>query len=224
LLHVTDPGSRRTATTQVALIETAERLFAERGIEAVSLRDVSAAAGQRNHSAAQYHFGDRAGLVAAVYEHRMGLVNERRHAMLAALPDEVIRAGGADPSTAAICAVMETVVVPLSDVVAETDGWYGRFLARARWDTFASAVVAELAVLSSYRQARALLSEQIRDQPPAVRHGRLEQVETLFIGTIAGWEWQRRRDLPHLPLPDFQAELVSTATAVMTAPVLAARH
>ena len=54
-----------------AIVEAAERLFAERGIEAVSLRDVSAAAGQRNHSAAQYHFGDRAQLV--VFAYRYGL-------------------------------------------------------------------------------------------------------------------------------------------------------
>ena len=72
----------RGVATREALVETAERLFAEQGIETVSLRDVSKAAGQRNHSAAQYHFGDRAGLVAAVYEHRMRHVNERRHAML----------------------------------------------------------------------------------------------------------------------------------------------
>src|SRR6478609_1182246 len=68
--------------TRIRLIETAEQLFAERGIEAVSLRDVCAAAGQRNHSAAQYHFGSRAGLVRAVFEHRMGVVNARRHAAL----------------------------------------------------------------------------------------------------------------------------------------------
>ena len=81
---------KRGDDARSALIEAAERLFAERGVEAVSLRDVSAAAGQRNHSAAQYHFGDRAGLIAAVYEARMSLVNERRAGLL----DRSTGAGG----------------------------------------------------------------------------------------------------------------------------------
>ena len=56
------------------------------------MRDVCAAAGQRNHSAAQYHFGDRMGLVVAVFEHRMRTVDERRHALLdLAADDDVAR-------------------------------------------------------------------------------------------------------------------------------------
>src|SRR6476646_10577007 len=116
--------TRRGDDARTALVDQAERLFAERGIESVSLRDVCAAAGQRNHSAAQYHFGDRAGLVAAVYDHRMAVVNERRHAMLDAIED---------PGD--VTAVVRAVVEPLAAVVVETAGWYGRFLARTQWDT-----------------------------------------------------------------------------------------
>lgn len=47
----------------VELLRTAERLMAERGVDAVSLREISAAAGQKNHSAAQYYFKDKLGLV-----------------------------------------------------------------------------------------------------------------------------------------------------------------
>src|SRR5215216_2582903 len=99
-------GRRELART--ALLDAAERLFAERGIEAVSLRDV-AAAGQRNHSAAQYHFGDRRGLVAAVFERRMRVVSERRHALL----DE-LEATGHDGDVDSIVAA---IVIPLTEVV-----------------------------------------------------------------------------------------------------------
>uniref|UniRef100_UPI0035C6F61D TetR family transcriptional regulator n=5 Tax=Nocardia seriolae TaxID=37332 RepID=UPI0035C6F61D len=44
------------------IILAAEQLIAERG-PAVPLRDIAAAAGQRNNSAIQYHFGSRDGLV-----------------------------------------------------------------------------------------------------------------------------------------------------------------
>lgn len=200
----------RSAATRVALIETAERLFAERGIETVSLRDVSRAAGQRNHSSAQYHFGDRAGLVAAVYEHRMRHVNERRQALLAAAES----AGRTDDVETLVAAIVE----PLAGVVAETDGWYGRFLARTQWDPFATEVVSELPVLAAYRRCLDLLAAALSSMPATVRRGRLEQMGALVVGTIAGWEWRRHRGQRVLPIGALQVELTATATAVLTTP------
>src|SRR5262245_50949587 len=115
-----DRGDR----ARLALIEHAERLFAEHGIEAVSLRDVSKAAGQRNHSAAQYHFGDRAGLLAAVYQARMSVINAHRAQLV-----EELRRDGREHD---IDALVAAFVVPLVALVGETHGWYGRFLARTR--------------------------------------------------------------------------------------------
>ena len=191
-------------------METAERLFAEQGIETVSLRDVSKAAGQRNHSAAQYHFGDRAGLVAAVYDHRMRHVNERRHGQL----DAAEAAGhGGD-----VAVLVAAVVEPLAAVVAETGGWYGRFLARTQWDTFANDVLVGLPVVSSYQRACDLLAAALPDTPTAVRASRVDQMTTLVIGTIAGWEWRRHRGEPGLTLDALCADLTTTIAALLTAP------
>src|SRR6476469_3497024 len=129
---------------RLEIIRAAERLFAERGIEAVSLRDVNLAAGQRNHSAAQYHFGDRAGLIAAVFEARMSGINEHRHRLLAELDS-----CGLD----VLPAVVEALVAPLVDALTTIPSWYGRFLARARWDTLAADVLAEHPAASSVRDA-----------------------------------------------------------------------
>ena len=60
----------RGDATRERLLLAAERLFAERGIEAVPLRDIRIAAGQRNSGAVQYHFGDRETLVRAIAQHR----------------------------------------------------------------------------------------------------------------------------------------------------------
>lgn len=63
--------------TRMALIDAAERLIAEQG-PAVSLRQVVAAAGQRNSAAIRYHFGTRDQLIAAVVEARQGEFEPRR--------------------------------------------------------------------------------------------------------------------------------------------------
>src|SRR3546814_11682895 len=66
------------------LILAAEILFAKGGIEGVSLRDIAAAAGQRNHHAVQYHFGIRDTLVQAVFDYRMDQMEAKRGEMLRA--------------------------------------------------------------------------------------------------------------------------------------------
>lgn len=70
------------------LILAAESLFARGGFENVSLREIAAAAGQKNHHAVQYHFGSREGLVTAIFRYRMGQMEERRGDMLAAAEAE----------------------------------------------------------------------------------------------------------------------------------------
>lgn len=198
-------GSRGDVTRRT-IVETAERLFAERGIETVSLRDVSAAAGQRNHSAAQYHFGDRAGLVAATIAHRMSHVNERRLARLALTEDADV--GG----------IVAAIVVPLVEIVEASAGWYGRFLARVQWDPFATGIAADLDVFTSYRHANRLLDAAL-DLPVKRRHSRIEQLTSLVIGTIAHWEDQRDRGAPRLDADDLADDLAATGTALVLAPI-----
>lgn len=73
-----------------ALISSARHLFAEQGIDAVSLREVARAAGHRNTNAVQYHFGDRDALVTAVVEPFEHDVGARRAALVDILASEVV--------------------------------------------------------------------------------------------------------------------------------------
>lgn len=52
--------------TKTVIVQTALRMFAERGIEGVSLSELRAASGQNNRSAIHYHFGNKDGLLDAV--------------------------------------------------------------------------------------------------------------------------------------------------------------
>jgi AcrR family transcriptional regulator len=73
---------RMSSDVPDALIRAAERLFAERGSDAVSLRDITAASGATNASAVQYHFGDRRGLVRAILSKHDVEIERRRHELL----------------------------------------------------------------------------------------------------------------------------------------------
>ena len=70
------------ADTRARLLESAERLFAERGVDAVSMREISREAGAKNVIAGQYWFGDKGGLIAALLEKHAPDVETARHTLL----------------------------------------------------------------------------------------------------------------------------------------------
>jgi AcrR family transcriptional regulator len=83
--------------TRDRILDAAERLFAEHGVAATSLRAVMKEAGA-NVAAVHYHFGSRAALLEALVARRAEPVNRRRIEMLDALeksqPDGPLPAEG----------------------------------------------------------------------------------------------------------------------------------
>jgi AcrR family transcriptional regulator len=71
---------QNSAKTRERLIDAAVELYGNRSIDAVSLREISVAAGQRNPNALQYHFGNREGLLQAIIDRHaagIGALRER---------------------------------------------------------------------------------------------------------------------------------------------------
>ena len=99
---------RDSEPTRRRLIATAERLFAERGIGAVSIREINVAAGQHNASALHYHFGSREGLLQAVLSQHVAAIRDRRLALLAEL-----RADGVPDLRTAARVLVEPPAEPL---------------------------------------------------------------------------------------------------------------
>jgi AcrR family transcriptional regulator len=88
------PSSRtrrdpRREATRIALIEKAEALIAEFGVEGVSTRQIGAAIGSANNNVVAYHFGSKEELITAIYHHRLPAIEARRAELLA----QVDRAG-----------------------------------------------------------------------------------------------------------------------------------
>ena len=73
--------------TRQRLMDTAERLFARYGIDAVTPRQIVLASHERNQSAIHYHFGSKEGLLATLHASRMAEINGRRRELLQALPE-----------------------------------------------------------------------------------------------------------------------------------------
>jgi AcrR family transcriptional regulator len=100
----------RSAQTRTQFIETAQRLFAERSIDSVSLNEITVAAGQKNRNALQYHFGSREGLLQAIIDTHSSRVSELRKQYLE---------GTALPSDNAARTAAQALVKPLTDYVNE---------------------------------------------------------------------------------------------------------
>jgi AcrR family transcriptional regulator len=101
--------------TRERLLSAGERLFATRGIDAVSVRDITDAAGA-NLAAINYHFGSRHGLIVAIVQRRADQLGQRRSELL----DELERAGAVD-----LRSVIQAMVLPTAELVAADPS--GRF-------------------------------------------------------------------------------------------------
>lgn len=71
----------QASATRMRLLDAAEQLFAERGIDATSLRAITAAAGA-NLASVNYHFGSKDALFREVVARRIGPINAERLRLL----------------------------------------------------------------------------------------------------------------------------------------------
>ena len=79
------PGTgSRSAATRERILDSAEKLFAERGYYGVSIRDVTGAA-DVDVALVSYHFGSKQGLLEAVFLRRAADLNDERLALLDAV-------------------------------------------------------------------------------------------------------------------------------------------
>jgi AcrR family transcriptional regulator len=103
---------------RTAILAAAERLYADRGLGDVTLRDIVAEANV-NLAAVNYHFGSKDALVAAVGERHVRSVNDRRLAALATVLED-------SKNKPTVEAVVEAFVAP--SIRFLTDGDPANFL------------------------------------------------------------------------------------------------
>ncbi|KAA9166405.1 TetR/AcrR family transcriptional regulator [Amycolatopsis acidicola] len=171
-----------TVGTEERLVRAAERLFAARGVAAVSLRAVMQEAGT-NVAAVHYHFGSKAALVDAVVRGRRDQITEARDALLDAVevPDaralalafiqpvlDLVESGGGD-WVRVIGQLLETndpALTPISETFYERNARFvdlmSRLEPRPDEDTIAfrltQAMGLTLRVLGDLDRVRALMA------------------------------------------------------------------
>ncbi|WP_101760472.1 TetR/AcrR family transcriptional regulator [Oceanicoccus sp. KOV_DT_Chl] len=210
------------SATAIELITAAERLLAEKGLGAVSTREIARAAGQKNHSALNYHFGCREGLINAILDYRMTPLNLERQQLLDTLSSE--------QRDANLYCLVEALVTPFANELTKPirESYYLSLLAQ----------------LMSQREWQLLFTQHQHRSSAAIAIGAklielltpvlgaeiaMERIRLLglhLLNTITEWDAMRRRG--ELVMDDANLEwrvknLITYLTGALTANVEASK-
>lgn len=195
-----------------ALLEVAEKLFAEHGPDGASLRDIARAAGQRNNSAVHYHFGGRDGLVAEVFHRRMTPINGVRSVRLAEA-DAVGESGE-------LGRLVEILLLPLAEHVRAggSGSTYAQFMVR----TMATVDFAAEPFVEANEVQREL-GRRMRTLVPHLGDSAFERrvrlAMTMAVSALADFELRWNRGLVEATeLEPTMAEIIRMTTAALQAP------
>lgn len=177
------PPYRNPRNTKLTLIEVAEKMFGESGIEATSLREIAARAGQANTNAVRYHFKSKEGLVEAIFDYRIQKMEGPRSEILVQAEKEG-RLGDARMLLEALC-------LPYLDL-RDSDGRhsYAAFMMRynqtiINTENLRSKVQARWPVLTRLLE---LLERRLPDVPPELGRHRIFRCNLVFQGMLVNMD------------------------------------
>lgn len=204
-------GQSSRKDTRGALVRSAERLIAEKGLGSVSVKMITTAAGARNPSAVHYHFGSIEQLIREVFAARYRTIEEERVVRLAKIDE-------ADPHKRLV-ALMEASIGPFMEACLEEDGrlyasFCLQFAADPRFDL--TELVAEEGA-KSFLLLRGLLSDCLHHVPADLLLPRLRQ--GFVISLAQGRDFARRvEDGTAPPVKEAIHEAAICTAAYLAAP------
>lgn len=192
--------------TALRLLLTAERLFAEEGVDAVPVRRISLEAAQRNNSALQYHFGGKDALIEAILDYRMTPLNERRlDALDAALRRE---------EPLGVRRLIELIVLPYIDVLKgpAADSYYLSLISQLYTHHRMELLFGQsYGRTLSLQRCNALLHDYLAPLPGPEIEQRLSLMGQTLVHAVALWAYERRQS----PQPWGETELQPRAASLI---------
>jgi len=171
------PRSSEPARRQ--LLDTALRLFAARGVAAVSLREIRLAAKQRNAGALHYHFGSKEGLLRALLERELPPLVARRRALLAE---------AATTAQSNLRAVAAIFVLPFAEMATGTEHERSVVLLLNQIHDDVSLSFTQIIDLvgdTAIGEAATLLRARMRGLPDGILAERLAVANSIFLHAAA---------------------------------------
>ncbi len=170
------------AATPTQMLDVAEKLFAENGIDNVSIREIVRASGQSNLSAAHYHFGSREALIGAMLARRIRVINTIRHKRL----DELEETGRGD----SVYAIVSATVGVLGEVV-KTLPWGPDYVRVAAQALFSPKLhvwsLLDTETISGHARCSAMLRRLLPHLPKPVFKDRIWILNNETAYNIARW-------------------------------------
>lgn len=204
--------TERAGATRDLILATAERLFAEHGVYAVSNRQISEAAGQGNNAAVGYHVGTKTDLVRTIVRQHTEDIEVRRAAMVAA-------AAGSHEARDWVACMVRPVTDHLAALGSPT--WFARFGAQVMTDPAMREIMAEESLASpSLMEILDRLHECLHPLPADVRMERSAMTRLLMVHMTA----ERERALadgtptPRASWADAGTGIIEAITSIWLAP------
>lgn len=201
----------RPRSTQLSIIEAAEKLFSIHPIDAVSFRQIGIAAQVSNKSAINYHFKDRESLLQAIWDHRLPLLEDLRRRYL----DEIAPHGEYTPRQ-----ILAAIIMPNYRILdREGRPTYGLFFRNAlRWNSALNIRHDRLPQTpSSDRIVRGIV-EAMPDIPKNLLTARIRYAYCAFFDAV----FERYEDIQHgrpvIAEPAFISEGLDMAAGICLRP------
>lgn len=168
--------------TRARLKEAAQRLFALRGVDGVTVQEIVSAAGQRNNASLHYHFGSKMELLKELVLDGAKLIDARRQAMVDHLEDQ---------AGLSVRALIEALALPLLDLSDQTgQRTYIRMIANLQMNnrTFLREALMGDTWNTGYRRCLEHLAQLLPQLPAPVLQQRLSLIGIYGSAVWAAWE------------------------------------